>query len=182
MQLPPSLSFNASLVSRFLQLVRNLYDGLVVCEPRHATWFSSAATSLLVHYRISRVAVDPSALPAAAVPAGWPGVAYFRLHGSPRKYWSKYDDRYIARLADTVQTTATAHGVWCVFDNTASGAALENACELRALLTPENEPAPTSIETAGGINLMPLKRTHGTRAKRSRPAKTQSRKQAVKKR
>jgi uncharacterized protein YecE (DUF72 family) len=158
MQLPPSLPFHTSVVDKFLQLVRNLYDGIVVCEPRHATWFSSSATALLVHYRISRVAVDPSALPAAAVPAGWPGVAYFRLHGSPRKYWSKYDDHYLARLAETVQTTATAEGVWCVFDNTASGAALENACELRALLTTPNEPAPPSIETAGGIALMPRKR------------------------
>ena len=27
-------------------------------------------------------------------------VAYFRLHGSPRKYWSRYDENYIAMLAD----------------------------------------------------------------------------------
>jgi uncharacterized protein YecE (DUF72 family) len=68
------------------------------------------------------------------VPAGWPGVAYFRLHGSPRKYWSRYDANDIAVLVETVRGFPTAAQVWCVFDNTASGAAIENAWELRERL------------------------------------------------
>jgi uncharacterized protein YecE (DUF72 family) len=57
-------------------------------------------------------------------------MAYFRLHGSPRTYWSRYDENAIATLAGTLARTA-AEQVWCVFDNTASGAAIENAWELR---------------------------------------------------
>ncbi len=102
----------------------------MVCEPRHATWFSPAVASLLDQYEVSRVAADPPPVPAAVVPAGWPRVAYFRLHGSPRKYWSRYDENYIATLVATVCSVATAEEVWCVFDNTASGAAIENAWEL----------------------------------------------------
>lgn len=83
-QLPPSLSFEAAVVRSFLEVVRAAYDGAVVCEPRHATWFSPAATSLLERYRISRVAADPAPVPAGVGPAGWPQTAYFRLHGSPR--------------------------------------------------------------------------------------------------
>jgi uncharacterized protein YecE (DUF72 family) len=130
LQLPPSLSFDASVATPFLDLVRTLYDGVVVCEPRHATWFSLPVASLLHQYRICRVAASPPPVPAAVGPAGWPGVAYFRLHGSPRTYWSKYDEHYIATLAKTVSSVATAEQVWCVFDNTASGAAIENAWEL----------------------------------------------------
>jgi uncharacterized protein YecE (DUF72 family) len=37
-------------------------------------------------------------------------------------------------LAATVRGISTAEEVWCVFDNTASGAAFENACELRERL------------------------------------------------
>ena len=70
-------------------------------------------------------------MPAAAVPAGWLRLAYFRLHGSPRTYWSKYDAHYMAALAVTLRGITTAAEVWCVFDNTASGAAIENAWELR---------------------------------------------------
>jgi uncharacterized protein YecE (DUF72 family) len=130
-QLPPSLSFDATIVTPFLDVVRKVYDGLVVCEPRHATWFSRSVASLLDRYRISRVAADPPPVPAAIVPAGWPRVAYFRLHGSPRKYWSRYKAHYIATLAASARSIPSAEEVWCVFDNTASGAAIENAWELR---------------------------------------------------
>lgn len=130
-QLPPSLSFEADVATAFLDMVRQAYDGLVVCEPRHATWFSPRVAALLTRYKVSRVAADPPPVPEAAVPSGWPNVAYFRLHGSPRKYWSRYDDDAIASLATSVRSLVTAKHVWCVFDNTASGAAIENAWTLR---------------------------------------------------
>ena len=133
-QLPPSLSFDASVVTRFLDVVRTVYTGPMVCEPRHGTWFSPAVASLLDRYEISRVAADPPPVPEATAPSGWPHVAYFRLHGSPRMYWSRYDEHAIATLAMTVRSLATAAEVWCVFDNTASGAAIENAWELQERL------------------------------------------------
>ena len=133
-QLPPSLSFDASVVTRFLDVVRTMYKGALVCEPRHATWFSPAVASLLDRYEVSRVAADPPPVPEASALAGSPHVAYFRLHGSPRKYWSRYDEDAIATLAMTVRSLATAAEAWCVFDNTASGAAIENAWELRERL------------------------------------------------
>ena len=133
-QLPPSLSFDAFVATRFLDVVRRVYKGPMVCEPRHATWFSPAVALLLDQYGISRVAADPPPAPEAAAPAGWPRVAYFRLHGSPRKYWSRYDENDIATLAVTVRSISSAAEVWCVFDNTASGAAIENAWELRQRL------------------------------------------------
>jgi uncharacterized protein YecE (DUF72 family) len=134
-QLPPSFSFDAAIVRPFLDLVRGEYDGPVVCEPRHPTWFSPHVNSLFDSYRISRVAADPPPGPAAAVPAGWPRVAYFRLHGSPRMYWSRYDEHDIAILADTVRDIPCADEAWCVFDNTASGAAIENAWQLHEHVT-----------------------------------------------
>jgi uncharacterized protein YecE (DUF72 family) len=134
-QLPPSLSFEVSVVSRFLAMVRGVYEGPMACEPRHATWFLPAAAALLKRYRISRVAADPALLPEAALPAAWPRLAYFRLHGSPRTYWSRYDENRLATLAITIRSLMKAAEVWCVFDNTASGSAIENAWELRERLT-----------------------------------------------
>jgi uncharacterized protein YecE (DUF72 family) len=129
-QLPPSFSFDASVVTRFLKMVRRAYKEAIVWEPRHPTWFSSAVASLLERYDISRVAADPAPVPEAALPAGSPRVAYFRLHGSPRMYWSRYDEDYIAKLAATISGFPAKTEVWCVFDNTASGSAIENAWEL----------------------------------------------------
>ena len=132
-QLPPSMAFDVTIVTSFLDLVRDLYDGLVVCEPRHATWFSPTVDLLLERYRVSRVAADPPPVPAAIAPAGRREVAYFRLHGSPRMYWSRYDQQFIASLATAI-SSLPAEEVWCIFDNTASGSAIENAWELRRAL------------------------------------------------
>ena len=106
----------------------------MVCEPRHATWFS-LRSGIAVGARTNLTSGgQPAPLPNATAPAGWPRLAYFRLHGSPRTYWSRYDEIAIATLAATVRTISTAAEVWCVFDNTASGAAIENAWELRERL------------------------------------------------
>ena len=130
-QLPPSLVFDGSVVSAFLEMVRTVYHGPLVCEPRHATWFSAIVASLLERYRTGRVAADPPPVPEATTPAGWAHVAYFRLHGSPRTYWSRYDENAMSAIAATIGAISMAEQVWCVFDNTASGAAIENAWELR---------------------------------------------------
>jgi uncharacterized protein YecE (DUF72 family) len=133
-QLPPSLAFEPRVARTFFQLMRARYKGPIVCEPRHASWFLPAAEALLVRHKVARVAADPAPAAGADHPGGWKGIVYYRLHGSPRKYWSKYDDAFIARLADALLAVPASSDVWCVFDNTASGAALENAWELQTRL------------------------------------------------
>ena len=133
-QLPPSLAFDPRIAARFFTLMRERHDGIVVCEPRHDTWFSPAADALLVKHRIARVAADPPPAAGAELPGGWKEVEYFRLHGSPRKYWSRYEDGYVEALAPTLLRAAAAAEAWCVFDNSASGAALANALDLHALI------------------------------------------------
>jgi uncharacterized protein YecE (DUF72 family) len=133
-QLPPSLPFEPRVAARFFTLVRERYRGPVVCEPRHETWFTRDADDLLIHHRVARVAADPAPAASADRPGGWSGIVYFRLHGSPRKYWSRYDDVFVAKLAEEIRGVASSVDVWCIFDNTASGAALENAWELQSLL------------------------------------------------
>jgi uncharacterized protein YecE (DUF72 family) len=129
-QLPPSLSFDARVAGRFFELLREAYGGPVVCEPRHETWFSSRAENLLVRFKVARVAADPPPSTGADAPRGWPGIVYYRLHGAPRKYWSTYPSASLAALGDALRSIPPAVDAWCVFDNTASGAALENAWEL----------------------------------------------------
>ncbi len=128
-QLPPSLAFERRVARTFFELLRERHAGLVVCEPRHASWFEAAADTLLQRYRIGRVAADPAVVPAAAEPGGWRGVVYYRLHGSPRMYWSDYEPARLAEWARALRTSPRGQ-VWCVFDNTAAGAATGNALQL----------------------------------------------------
>ncbi len=126
-QLPPSFAYDAAAES-FFQLLRSGFSGEVACEPRHPSWLDAEADALLCSYKVARVAADPARVPEAAQPGGWPGLTYYRLHGSPRMYHSAYDSACLDRFAATL---ACACGpVWCVFDNTASGAAAGNALDL----------------------------------------------------
>lgn len=130
-QLPPSLEYDASVVERFVATFRERYDGRLVVEPRHPSWFEGGAAAMLTRFRIGRVAADPARVPAAAEPGGDRSTVYYRLHGSPRIYWSSYDEPYLDRLAGDMRRAAgDADEVWCIFDNTASGSAIPNAWSL----------------------------------------------------
>lgn len=130
-QLPPSLVLERRAVRRFFRMLRDEHTGDVACEPRHASWFTPGADEILHGCRVHRVAADPSPYSASRVPGGWlGGVLYYRLHGSPRKYWSAYTAQYLTTLASEFHGLSAAQESWCMFDNTASGAAAANALQL----------------------------------------------------
>lgn len=132
-QLPPSLAFDRSLADRFFGELRQLWPETVVLEPRHPSWFGAEADLLLVDHRVGRVAADPARHPTASAPGGWSGVAYWRLHGTPRMYYSAYEDTALSALASNIRAQAASEA-WCVFDNTASGAAAADALRLGGIL------------------------------------------------
>ncbi|WP_213807219.1 DUF72 domain-containing protein [Granulicella sp. dw_53] len=131
-QLPPSLSFDFALAEDFFSLVRELYQGEVVLEPRNTNWFTTAANTLFKRFAIARVAADPpKGDPIAATPGGDTKLAYYRLHGSPRTYYSNYEDKFLTALAAEVKSH---DNVWIVFDNTALSHAYANALRLQTLI------------------------------------------------
>jgi uncharacterized protein YecE (DUF72 family) len=132
-QLPPGLAYDPRTVETFFAALRARHRGLVVCEPRHPTWFTGAADRRLAAHGVARVAADPSCGEDGDRPSGSDRVAYFRLHGTPVMYQSSYSSDYLSALAGDLRKI-NGRPVWCVFDNTARGAATENALELRRLL------------------------------------------------
>ena len=132
--LPPSFAFDAARVDAFLTAFAAIVGGPVACEPRHPSWFAAEAEALLHRRAVARVAADPPPVPAAAKPAGWPGLAYVRLHGFPTVYWSAYGDAAVARHAAAALDLARAGAqVWVIYDNTAAGAAPEDALALAGI-------------------------------------------------
>jgi uncharacterized protein YecE (DUF72 family) len=131
-QLPPSFAYDAAVADAFFVALRDRYDGYVVCEPRHPTWFTPDVDRRLQELRIARVAADPAPAPEAAAPGGWSGFAYVRLHGSPRTYYSAYEGAALDEYARRLRTSSAPS--WCIFDNTAFGEATPNALELQRLV------------------------------------------------
>jgi len=138
-QLPPSFQFDSAIAGEFFRELRVHITCPVACEPRHPSWFNATAEALLQQHRIARVAADPSIVPAAAAPGGHLECVYFRWHGSPRMYYSAYDEAVLRKLARESHTASTAaKTVWCILDNTAVGAAVENAVKLDELIRTPN--------------------------------------------
>ena len=135
-QLPPSLAFDPATSAQFFSFLRTLIPGSIVCEPRHSSWFDQEAATLLIAHRISLAAVDPTSHPAATNPGGWSGLAYWRLHGSPRIYYSNYPTDVLVELATTLSCSGAGE-TWCIFDNTALGFATANALTMLDIVAAE---------------------------------------------
>lgn len=135
-QLPPSLALNAPIAENFFRSVRTLWgDRAIALEPRHESWFTPASDALLVNWRVARVLADPARSTSGFAPGGCPGLVYCRLHGSPREYYSSYEPALLEALAKRLSLASSeTKSVWCIFDNTASGAAADNALDLQELL------------------------------------------------
>jgi uncharacterized protein YecE (DUF72 family) len=134
-QLPPSLAFDAAAAKDFFAALRRRWSGAIAAEPRHASWFEPTADQFLAAQGIARVLADPVRHAAGAFPGGRPDLVYLRLHGSPRMYYSAYEAPLIAALARRIaQALDEGAAVWCIFDNTAAGAATDNALGLEQAL------------------------------------------------
>jgi uncharacterized protein YecE (DUF72 family) len=134
LQLPPSAAFDEPVVREFLELLTKQTTAKLVCEPRHPSWFGSTAEDLLTRFGVARVSAHP-------VPRGCPdkvtensGLVYLRLHGAPRMYYSAYSPEFLAGISSHI--ALGGHGeTWCIFDNTAEGAAWTNARSLLELIS-----------------------------------------------
>lgn len=119
-QLPPSLAFDRASAMPALTLMRESHRGEIVIEPRHRSWASPEVRACLESLGIEPVLADPPVIWSArdfTRPA-----RYIRLHGKPKVYYSAYSEDEIGDFLGLL-----APDGWCVFDNTATGAATENA-------------------------------------------------------
>jgi len=144
LQLPPSFIYDPKTVNQFLQIARNHYTGPLICEPRHRSWFTPNATQCLTDHTTARVAADPAVTPEAGTPAAFPEPAYFRLHGKPELYTSSYAPTELEALSHQL-AHSKAVSTWCIFDNTARGAATQNALAVKARLDQPGTPVPPVI-------------------------------------
>ena len=134
LQLPPRQSFDEPVARDFLSLFRDIFpSGSAALEPRHSSWFSPDAEKLLTDLCISRVIADPPITAEAHHVADDRGLTYYRLHGSPRVYYSSYSNASLQEIAEAIFQQKPREA-WCIFDNTASGAALGNALGLAQIL------------------------------------------------
>ena len=135
-QLPPSLAYDARTANCFFSMLRRRLSADIACEPRHASWFTSAANPVWARYAVARAAADPVRAESADIPVGGGAWNYTRLHGSPRMYYSQYELPALQVIAHLALSSA-AEGIepWVMFDNTAHGHAITDALAFRRMVS-----------------------------------------------
>lgn len=148
-QLPPSLAYERATATRFFSLLRRHFSGHAMLEARHATWFDPVVTEALRAFDVCRIGSDPALVAAAASPSTTTDAAYWRLHGSPRMYYSSYAEDFLQAVAAEMRACdAGVRERWCIFDNTASGFATANALRLNEILKGRGRAGVDRVESA----------------------------------
>lgn len=147
-QFPPSFHYPGARAEEFFGLLRELADVDIVCEPRHASWFQDEVVDWMAAAGVAYVEADPAAVQAVKPVVSQQAIQYIRLHGSPVIYHSSYSESYLHQLACRLNAAlASGRRSWCIFDNTASGAAIENSLALlSAMRSPQAQQAGNSAE------------------------------------
>ncbi|HVJ65581.1 MAG TPA: DUF72 domain-containing protein [Bdellovibrionota bacterium] len=128
-QIPPSLEFHPPSAKGFFRDLRSIHHGDVAFEPRHPSWNHERALDLLLENGVTRVFADPDPCPVPDREVYHAqSLIYYRLHGSPEIYRSRYSETYLDELSEVLsEERCRGKNVWCIFDNTTFGHATENA-------------------------------------------------------
>jgi uncharacterized protein YecE (DUF72 family) len=119
-QLPPNFAFDGEVAETAFAAMRSVHSGPIALEVRHKSWASDPAMALLDRHRVDRVLADPAVVWQIGDFPEPP--RYVRLHGKPKVYYSHYTAAEIEAFLEKLAADS-----WCVFDNTASGAAAADA-------------------------------------------------------
>jgi uncharacterized protein YecE (DUF72 family) len=134
-QLPPSAILDTRSARRFFAAMRRESSRPIACEPRHPSWFTARADEIFGEFGLTRVLADPIPVGCEVNPPCSRDFAYMRLHGSPRMYYSSYSSADLQRrLMRFMAPPCGELSGWCIFDNTAAGAAWVDAQAMQRLL------------------------------------------------
>lgn len=127
-QLPPRSTYTEER----LELILNSLDTsfVNVLEFRHPGWWNSEVYNKLAAKHITFCGMSHPSLPDETVQNT--KSLYYRFHGVPELYKSKYDVKVLHHFADEVENSGTAENGYVYFNNDIGGSAIENANEMQS--------------------------------------------------
>lgn len=132
-QLPPQYQFTEERLQLLIESMDPSFDNVI--EFRHVSWWTKQVQSALGDKKISFCGISHPSLPDEAIVNT--GLVYYRFHGIPKLYYSAYSSAELKRAADAIRKNKMAKSIFIYFNNTATGAAIENATVLEGLVEKE---------------------------------------------
>jgi uncharacterized protein YecE (DUF72 family) len=128
-QFPSNFQFEPERLSR----ITDMLDASVrnVLEFRHPSWWNKAVYRTLRKNKISFCGMSHPELPDTAISTG--ETLYYRFHGVPHLYNSRYDSRKLELVAQDLLSQSEGRQAFVYFNNTADGSAVANAKQLQEI-------------------------------------------------
>lgn len=129
-QLSPQYHFTEERLEHILKQMDPAFDNVI--EFRHITWWNDPVKKALADKKITFCGISHPRLPDEVVVNT--AVVYYRFHGVPDLYYSSYVDKELKRVADTIRKSKEVEKAYIYFNNTATGAAIQNAATFEIFL------------------------------------------------
>lgn len=128
-QLPPSFAYAPEHLERIVSQLNPSFVNAI--EFRNISWWRTEVIEALRSRGITFCGVSyPKLIDSVIVNTPHP---YYRFHGVPKLYNSPYDYGFLKNVTDAISTVKEVKAAYLFFNNTMSGAALENAATVQQL-------------------------------------------------
>lgn len=131
-QFPGSFAFDENRLEKLVRLTSPSFSN--VFEFRHESWWNEKVLSRFAEANLILSGMDHPALPADVVHTST--VLYYRFHGTPHLYISKYANESLENIAREIQGKENLETVYVFFNNTAEGSAIANAQQFQQIAEP----------------------------------------------
>jgi uncharacterized protein YecE (DUF72 family) len=129
-QMPERMAYKEQKLE---QIIESLDPGFVnVLEFRNESWWNNDVYNKLALHNISFCGMSHPALPDVVVQNT--KTVYFRFHGVPELYKSKYDLATIQRISNEIENNPATKEAFIYFNNDIDGSAITNAFQMEAYI------------------------------------------------
>jgi uncharacterized protein YecE (DUF72 family) len=128
-QFPSSFKYEEHRLERIVNLVDSNFKNVI--EFRHSSWWNQKVFEAFRANNIIFSGLSHPALPEQVVQTC--DVVYYRFHGVPHLYTSKYKTGILEHVAQEIQNMHGVKEAYIYFNNTSEGAAILNGKEFQEL-------------------------------------------------
>lgn len=129
-QLPPNLVYSEPALENILATVDPAFINVI--EFRHESWWTEHVYQILKENKIAFCGISYPSLPDQVIRSV--PVLYYRLHGVPRLYASRYSEKKMRRITDDIKTFRGVKDVYIYFNNDINAEAIRNSRELKKIV------------------------------------------------
>jgi uncharacterized protein YecE (DUF72 family) len=129
-QMPPQFSYTDDRLQKVLACPEASFKN--VFEFRHESWWREDVRQALAAAGLCFSGVSFPKISRDEAITDLP-LSYYRFHGVPHLFYSKYDESFVRSVFQQVTEMHTVSTAFMYFNNTASAAALQNARYLQSL-------------------------------------------------